>query len=43
MAHLLEATHGQRFRSLMDQVMPTWEFHRAQLNRLPVRQEEWVY
>ena len=43
MAHLLEATHGQRFRSLMDQVMPRWEFHRAQLNRLPVRQEEWVY
>ncbi len=43
MAHLLEPTHGQRFRALMDRTMPAWEFHRAQLNRLPVRHEEWVY
>jgi len=43
MAHLLEPTHGQRFRALMDQVMPAWEFHRAQLNRLPVRHEDWSY
>ena len=43
MAHLLEATHGQRFRALMDQVMPAWEFHRVQLNRLPVRHEDWSY
>ena len=43
MAHLLEATHGERFRALMDQVMPAWEFHRVQLNRLPVRHERWGY
>ncbi len=43
MAHLLEANHGQRFRALMDHVMPAWEFHRARLNRLPVRHEDWHY
>ena len=43
MTHLLEPTHGQRFRVLMDQAMPAWEFHRAQLNRLPVRHEDWSY
>ena len=43
MAHLLEPTHNQRFVALMDQFMPKWQFHRDELNRLPVRHENWRY
>ncbi|MBA4382721.1 MAG: metal-dependent hydrolase [Sideroxydans sp.] len=43
LAHLLEPTHNQRFITLMDQFMPKWKFYKEQLNRLPVRHEEWSY
>jgi predicted metal-dependent hydrolase len=43
MAHLLERTHGSRFVALMEQFMPSWEFYRRELNRLPVRHESWEY
>ena len=43
MAHLLEPTHNTRFKTLMDHFMPAWRFHRAALNRLPVRHETWGY
>jgi len=43
MAHLLEPTHNRRFVALMDQFMPNWQLCRAELNRLPVRHEDWVY
>ena len=43
MAHLLEPTHNARFIKLMDQFMPNWRLRRDQLNRLPVRHEEWAY
>ena len=43
MVHLLEPTHNARFVSLMDQFMPKWQFHRDELNRLPVRHESWTY
>lgn len=43
MVHLLEPTHNTRFVSLMDQFMPKWQFYRAELNRLPVRHEDWAY
>lgn len=43
MAHLLEPTHNGRFIALMDQFMPQWRFHREELNRLPVRHENWIY
>ena len=43
MVHLLEPTHNQRFTALMDRFMPVWRNHRDELNRLPVRQEHWVY
>jgi predicted metal-dependent hydrolase len=43
LAHLLEPTHNARFVALMDRCMPTWQFHRQVLNRLPVRQEKWSY
>lgn len=41
--HLLEPTHNARFIALMDRHMPNWRIHRAALNRLPVRHEEWGY
>jgi hypothetical protein len=43
MAHLVERTHNSRFISLMDKFMPKWRFYRDELNRLPVRHEEWGY
>lgn len=43
MAHLLEASHNSRFITLMDCFMSNWRFFRDELNRLPVRHEEWVY
>jgi predicted metal-dependent hydrolase len=41
MVHLLEHTHNARFISIMDRFMPHWRLRRDQLNRLPVRHEEW--
>lgn len=43
MAHLLEHTHNSRFTALMDQFMPKWQFFRRELNRLPVRHDDWDY
>lgn len=43
MAHLLEPTHNVRFASLMDLFMPHWQHVRDELNRLPVRHENWAY
>lgn len=43
MIHLLERTHNIRFISLMDSFMPKWQFYRKELNRLPVRHEDWRY
>jgi predicted metal-dependent hydrolase len=42
MTHLLEPTHNARFISIMDRFMPNWRLRRDQLNRLPVRHEEWA-
>jgi hypothetical protein len=39
--HLIEPTHNARFVALLDRAMPQWRFHREQLNRLPVRHEDW--
>ena len=43
MLHLLEPTHNARFVALMDQFLPKWQHRRQQLNRLPIRHEDWVY
>ena len=43
MAHLLEPTHGPRFISLMDRIMPHWRDTSELLNRLPARHERWNY
>ncbi|WP_081057800.1 SprT family zinc-dependent metalloprotease [Burkholderia vietnamiensis] len=41
--HLIEPTHNTRFQSLMDRFMPQWRQLKDELNRLPVRHEEWAY
>ena len=43
MTHLLKPTHNSRFIALMDQFMLKWRFYRDELNRLPVRHEDWGY
>lgn len=43
MVHLLERNHNDRFVSLMDEFMPKWRFYKDELNRLPVRHEDWNY
>lgn len=43
MAHFLEPTHNSRFQALMDGLMPNWRIRRDELNRMPVRHEDWNY
>lgn len=43
MVHLLERRHNERFRSLMDTVMPNWRSYRDELNRAPLTYEKWKY
>jgi len=43
MIHLLEPSHNARFITLMDQFMPKWRFYRDEMNKLPLRHEDWVY
>jgi predicted metal-dependent hydrolase len=43
MVHFLERHHNERFRSLMDQLMPQWRLYREELNRAPLAHEEWTY
>lgn len=43
MIHLLEPTHSERFFALLDQFMPNWQHHRAELNRAPLGHVLWEY
>lgn len=43
MVHLLERRHNAGFIAHMDRFMPQWRLFQADLNRLPVRHEDWVY
>jgi predicted metal-dependent hydrolase len=43
MVHLLERHHNERFRELMDKLMPQWRFYREELNRAPLAHEDWEY
>lgn len=43
LVHLLEPSHNKRFVGLMDLHLPHWQQLRRQLNKLPVRHEEWAY
>lgn len=43
MVHLLERHHNDRFRSVMDKIMPNWKSYRDELNRAPLAHENWKY
>ena len=43
MVHLLERYHNDRFRQLMDTLMPGWQLIRDELNRAPLAHQEWNY
>ena len=43
MVHFLERRHGDRFRALMDGLMPQWRLHREELARAPLAHEDWRY
>ena len=43
MVHLKERTHNERFRTLMDQLLPQWRVHRDVLNQAPLAHETWQY
>ena len=43
MAHLIERRHTDRFRALMDRLLPQWRRRRDELNRAPLAHEEWTY
>lgn len=43
MVHLIEPSHNDRFRRLMDTHLPQWAELREKLNRLPVKHENWSY
>jgi predicted metal-dependent hydrolase len=43
LVHLLEPSHNERFQAYMQQFMPDWKLRRQELNRLPVRHEDWGY
>ena len=42
LVHLLEPSHNRRFVSLMNEHLPNWAACRDELNRLPVRHENWT-
>lgn len=43
MVHLLERSHNERFRELMDNFLPQWRIYRDELNRAPLPHEDWRY
>ena len=43
MVHLLERRHNDRFRDLLDRLLPHWRVHRDELNQAPLAHEEWTY
>ena len=43
MVHLIERSHNERFRDLMDRLMPQWRMHRDELNRAPLAHADWRY
>jgi predicted metal-dependent hydrolase len=43
MVHILERHHNERFRDLIDRLMPSWRLYREELNRVPLAHEEWSY
>lgn len=43
MVHLLERHHNERFIAFMDNYLPKWRSYKAELNRSPLRHENWSY
>jgi predicted metal-dependent hydrolase len=43
MVHILERHHNERFKVIMDELMPSWRLHREELNRAPLAHEAWRY
>ena len=43
MTHLLERHHNERFTAYMDKFLPKWRFYKEELNRSPLRHENWSY
>lgn len=43
MMHLLERRHNERFTAFMDKHLSKWRFFRDELNRCPLRHENWSY
>ena len=43
LVHLRERAHNERFRALMDQLLPQWRLHRDVLNQAPLAHEAWRY
>jgi predicted metal-dependent hydrolase len=43
MIHLLERYHNSNFYNLLEKYMPNWKVYRDELNRLPVKYENWSY
>ena len=43
MVHLIERHHNEKFRDLMDRLMPQWRLHRDELNRAPLAHADWSY
>ena len=41
MVHLIERNHTDRFRQLMDRLMPQWRVYRDELNQSPLAHEAW--
>ena len=43
MVHILERHHGDRFKALMDKLLPKWRLRRDELNSSPLGHQEWNY
>lgn len=43
MVHLLERKHNEVFISYMDKFLPKWRFYKEELNKSPLRHENWGY
>lgn len=43
LVHLIESSHNERFRDLMDRWLPQWNLYRDQLNRAPLAHANWRY
>ena len=43
MVHLLEKKHNETFIAYMDKFLPKWRFYKEELNKRPLRHENWNY